>query len=105
MQNAITLGSYFIQHAKAAHDLMGADETTADAKYILNAISKRRLKCFTRRDVMRMCQKFKKATDVQPALDMLTDRGFLWEKVTESKGFQKPKGSTYLVNPILYEDG
>ena len=105
MQNAITLGSYFIQHAKAAYDLMGADETTEDAKYILNAVTKRRLDSFTRRDVMRICQKFKKAADVQPALDLLTDRGFLWEKVTESKGFQKPKGSTYIVNPMLYEDG
>lgn len=104
MQNAITLGSYFIQHAKAAYDLMGADETTEDAKYILNAVTKRRLESFTRRDVMRMCQKFRKAADVQPALDMLTDRGFLWEDVPESTGFKKPKGSTYLVNPMLYED-
>lgn len=104
MQNAITLGSYFVQHAKAAYDLMGADETTEDAKYILNAVTKRRLESFTRRDVMRMCQKFRKAADVQPALDMLTDRGFLWEDVPESTGFKKPKGSTYLVNPMLYED-
>ena len=104
MQNAITLGSYFVQHAKAAYALMGADETTEDAKYILNAVTKRRLESFTRRDVMRMCQKFRKAADVQPALDMLTDRGFLWEDVPESTGFKKPKGSTYLVNPMLYED-
>ncbi|MGN0487873.1 MAG: DUF3987 domain-containing protein [Ruminococcus sp.] len=104
MQNAITLGSYFIQHAKAAYDLMGADEITEDAKYILNAVTKRRLDSFTRRDVMRMCQKFRKAADIQPALDMLTDRGFLWEEVPESTGFKKPKGSTYLVNPMLYED-
>ena len=83
---------------------MGADETTADAKYILNAVKKRRLESFTRRDVMRMCQKFKKADDIQPALDMLTDRGFLWKKATTSTGFKKPKGSTYMVNPMLYED-
>lgn len=104
MQNAIMLGSYFVQHAKAAHDFMGADETTADAKYILNAVKKRKLESFTRRDVMRMCQKFKKADDIQPALDMLTDRGFLWKKATTSTGFKKPRGSTYMVNPMLYED-
>lgn len=103
MQNAITLGSYFIQHAKAAYDLMGADDVTENAKYILNAVTKRRLEKFTRRDVMRLCRRFKTAGEVQPALDVLVDRGFLWEEVKETKEFKKPKGADYLVNPQLYE--
>lgn len=103
MRNAITLGSYFIQHAKAAYDLMGADDVTENAKYILNAVTKRRLEKFTRRDVMRLCRRFKTAGEVQPALDVLVDRGFLWENVKETKEFKKPKGTDYLVNPQLYE--
>ena len=103
MQNAITLGSYFIQHAKAAYDLMGADDVTENAKYILNAVTKRRLEKFTRRDVMRLCRRFKTASEVQPALDVLVDRGFLWEDVKAAEGFKKPKGADYLVNPMLYE--
>ena len=103
MQNAVTLGSYFIQHAKAAYDLMGADEVTENAKYILNAVTKRRLEKFTRRDVMRLCRRFKTAGEVQPALDVLVDRGFLWEEVKETREFKKPKGTDYLVNPQLYE--
>lgn len=103
MQNAVTLGSYFIQHAKAAYDLMGADDVTENAKYILNAVTKRRLERFTRRDVMRLCRRFKTASEVQPALDVLVDRGFLWEEVKETEGFKKPKGADYLVNPQLYE--
>lgn len=104
MRNAITLGSYFIQHAKAAYDLMGADDVTENAKYILNAVTKRRLEKFTRRDVMRLCRRFKTAGEVQPALDVLVDRGFLWENVKETKEFKKPKGAEYLVNPTLYEE-
>lgn len=103
MRNAITLGSYFIQHAKAAYDLMGADDVTENAKYILNAVTKRRLEKFTRRDVMRLCRRFKTAGEVQPALDVLVDRGFLWEEVKETREFKKPKGADYLVNPQLYE--
>ena len=103
MQNAITLGSYFIQHAKAAYDLMGADDVTENAKYILNAVTKRRLEKFTRRDVMRLCRRFRTAGEVQPALDVLVDRGFLWEDVKAAEGFKKPKGADYLVNPMLYE--
>lgn len=103
MQNAVTLGSYFIQHAKAAYDLMGADDVTENAKYILNAVTKRRLEKFTRRDVMRLCRRFKTAGEVQPALDVLVDRGFLLEEIKETEGFKKPKGADYLVNPMLYE--
>ena len=102
MQRAITLGSYFIQHAKAAYDLMGADRTTEDAKYILDAVIRRRLEKFTRRDVMRFCKRFGKATDVQPALNILTDRGYLWEEEKVNADACKTKGCFYHVNPIVY---
>lgn len=102
MQRAITLGSYFIQHAKAAYDLMGADRTTEDAKYILDAVTRRRLEKFTRRDVMRFCKRFGKATDVQPALNILTDRGYLWEEEKVNADACKTKGCFYHVNPIVY---
>ena len=100
MQNAITLGSYFIQHAKAAYDLMGADETTEDAKYILNAVINRRLESFTRRDFMRFSKRFSKAADMQTPLTMLVDRGFLREQ-SEMSNNNKQK-DTYFVNPLLY---
>lgn len=102
MQNAITLGSYFVQHAKAAYDLMGADETTEDAKYILNAVTKRRLESFTRRDFMRLSKRFSKAADMETPLTMLIDRGFLW-KQSEMSNNNKQK-DTYFVNPLLYSE-
>ena len=34
MDAAISLGLYFMQHAKAAFDLMGADDTAMDARYL-----------------------------------------------------------------------
>lgn len=102
MQNAITLGSYFIHHAKAVYDFMGADETTADAKYILNAVTKRGLESFTRRDFMRFSKRFSKAADMQTPLTMLVDRGFLWEQ-SERSNNNKQK-NTYFVNPLLFSE-
>ena len=102
MQNAIALGSYFVQHAKVAYDLMGADETTEDAKYILNSVTKRRLNSFTRRDFMRFSKRFSKAADMQTPLTMLVDRGFLW-KQSEMSNNNKQK-DTYFVNPLLYSE-
>jgi len=34
MENAIVIGGCFVEHAKAAYQIMGVDKTTADARYI-----------------------------------------------------------------------
>lgn len=84
---------------------MASDDTTENAKYVLNAVVKRGLESFNRRDVMRMCQRFKKATNIQPALNLLADRNFIWEEESEQGGFKKPKGIAFHVNPMLYQAG
>ena len=104
MQRAINIGSYFTQHARAAYALMGADETTENAKYALSMILKRRLTEFTRRDVMRMCQRFKNAAQVQSALDHLEDRGYIAAQEEQVCGRGRRAGCIYLVNPLLYEE-
>ena len=38
MENAITIGRYFLEHAKAAYQIMGVDKTTVDARYILRQL-------------------------------------------------------------------
>ena len=59
MKNAISIGRYLIDHAKAAFSLMGADDGIKKCKYVLDAIVKSGLVEFTRRDVMRLCRSLK----------------------------------------------
>lgn len=104
MQKAITIGSYYMQHARAAYALMGADETTENSKYLLSMVLRHEVTRFTRRDVMRLCQRFKNTAQVQPALDHLEDLGYIAAQEEQISGRGRRAGCIYLVNPLLVEN-
>lgn len=104
MQNAISIGRYLIDHAKAAFSLMGADDGIKKCKYVLEAIEKSGLVEFTRRDVMRLCRSLKTVDQVQVVLDRLTDYGYIAAKDSSYNGKGRPPNMVYLVNPIIYEN-
>lgn len=105
MRNAICIGRYFIEHARAAFSLMGADETIKQSRYVLNAIKSTGLAEVTRRDVQRLCRSFKKADDLQPVLDNLVDYGYL-SVIDNGKftGKGRPPAMKYAVNPFIYNE-
>ena len=104
MQNAITIGRYFTEHSRAAFSLMGADALVKNSQYLLDAIYKRGLEEFTRRDIMRICRSFKTADEVQPVLNHLEEYGYIAIKDSPTPyGKGRPSNTTYLVNPLLYE--
>lgn len=105
IQNAIRIGRYFIEHARAAFSLMGADETIKQSRYVLNAIKNAGLAEVTRRDVQRLCRSFKKADELQPVLDNLVDYGYLY--VLDNGKFTgkgRPPAMKYAVNPYIYNE-
>lgn len=105
MTGAIAIGRYFTEHARAAYSLMGADDLVKQSKYTLDAIIKNGLTEFTRRDIMRICRRFKRTEQVQPVLNHLTDLGYLALKEAEQPvGKGRPTNPAYLVNPLLYRD-
>ncbi len=102
MEKAIRIGEYFAEHARAAFMLMGVDRTTTDCKKILSAIKDKKVTEFTRRDIMRICRSFKKADDVQQALNMLIDYGYICEKSNAPYlGKGRPPLTKYIVNPKI----
>ena len=105
MANAIRIARYFIEHAKAAFSLMGADTTVKQSQMVLSAIQAAGLVEFSRRDIMRLCRSFKRADDVQPVLDLLTDYGYIAVKeASPYSGKGRPPAQTYLVNPYVYAE-
>jgi hypothetical protein len=103
MAQAILIGEYFVEHARAAFTLMGVDHTTEDGKYVLKAIKDSGLAEFTRRDIMRLCRKFKKADDVQAVLEMLIEYGYISEKAEKPYlGKGRPPLTKYVINPIVW---
>ncbi len=99
MADAIRIGRYFIEHAKAAFSLLGADERIQNCKYVLSAIQRAGLTEVSRRDIMRLCRTFKTAEEVQPVIDQLADYGYLAEKKPERQtGSGRNPLPVYLVN-------
>lgn len=105
MENAVTIGRYFLEHAKAAYSLMGADATNKNAQYLLDAIKREGLAEFSRRDAMRLCRRFKTAESLQPVLNRLCEYGYIALKPVEGiPTFGRKPSEVYLTNPAVLED-
>lgn len=104
MENAVSIGRYFLEHAKAAYSLMGADAVNKNARLFLAAVKRKRLAEFSRRDAMRLYRGCKTVESLQPVLDRLCEYGYLAVKpVPPSYGPGRKSSDTYLVNPAVWE--
>lgn len=87
MQNAITIGRYFLEHAKAAFRLMGLGESqdVKDAKYILKRIDSTGQTEISKKELFDLCRKkegFEQVEYMDPILNLLIDHGYIrMEKV------------------------
>ena len=108
MDHAVTIGGYLVEHALIAFDEMGADKHRGDAHAILDwigSVSNRSI--FSRRELQRaLHRQFPRVADVQPALELLEEHGFIRPRDKpsgESRGRGRPS-STYAVNPLPLGD-
>jgi replicative DNA helicase len=101
---AIRLADYLIEHAQAVFDLMGADPRIDDARWLLDWIARTNLAQFTRRDAHRAAPRgrFAKATELDPALALLEEHGWLRRVDADAPGPRggRPPSPRYLVNPL-----
>jgi hypothetical protein len=104
MRSAIAIGEYFLEHAKAAYQLMGADEAAEQCKYILRQLKKSQPSAVTVRDIMRVCQKFKTAESISAPLARLCEYGYLKEIQAEQSenGKGRPPARQWEVNLAAY---
>jgi replicative DNA helicase len=101
---AVRLAGYLVEHARAVFDLMGADPRTDDARWLLDWISRTGQAQFTRRDAHHAAPRgrFPKATDLDPALALLEEHGYLRRVDADSPGPRggRPPSPRFLVNPL-----
>jgi len=106
MRYAIEIGKYFLAHAQVCYDGIGADENTEKAKFLLNQIEKKQPTGELRpSDIWQLCKgkKFKKVSDIQPCLELLSDFGYI--KLLSGMGVYeggRPKGDRYILNPKYF---
>jgi replicative DNA helicase len=103
---AIRLADYLIEHARAVFDLMGDDPRTDDARWLLDWITRTNRTQFSRRDAHRAAPRgrFPTATDLEPALRLLEEHGYLRrvdpEPSQDPRGRGRPASPRFLVNPL-----
>jgi replicative DNA helicase len=103
---AVRLADYLIDHARAVFDLMGADPRIQDARWLLDWIDRTGRGQFSRRDAHRAAPRgrFAKATDLEPALRLLEEHGYLRrvdpEPSQDPRGRGRPASPRFLVNPL-----
>jgi len=96
------IADYFTDHAKAAYDLIGVDPAVADARAVLEWARNTGTQRFTARDVLPAHRhRFKKVTDLDPALRILDGHGWVrWlpDPPRNSRG-GRPTAPMYEVHP------
>jgi len=103
---AIQLADYLIEHARAVFDLMGTDARVDDARWLLDWIHRTNRTQFSRRDAHRAAPRghFATATDLEPALRLLEEHGYLRrvdpEPSQDPRGRGRPASPRFLVNPL-----
>jgi replicative DNA helicase len=100
------LAVYLIQHARAVFDPMGANPRVDDARWLLDWMTRTSRTQFSRRDAHQATPRgrFPKATDLEPALRLLEEHGYLRrldpEPPRDLHGRGRPASPRFLVNPL-----
>jgi len=106
LAGAVQLAGYLVEHARAVFDLMGADPRLEDARWLLDWIARTGRTQFTRRDAHQAAPRgrFPKATDLDPALRLLEEHGYLRRldpgPSRDPHGRGRPPSPRFLVNPL-----
>ena len=97
MDAAVKIAEFLGPHAEAAYQIMGSDDVLESAKYLWRRIESSGKDEISKRDLFAKCQsKFKKAENMEPAMQVLIDRGYI--RMAERKTNGRPSVIIF-VNP------
>jgi replicative DNA helicase len=102
---AIRLADYLIDHAWTVFDLMCADPRVDDARWLLDWIARTGRTQFSRRDAHQAARgRFRKAADLEPALALLEEHGWVRRVDADPAGSKggRPASPQFLVNPLSH---
>ena len=104
MTQALEIGHYLTDHARAAFAEMGADPEVENAKHVLAWIKRQRENNLRERDIFQGTRgRFRRMDSLRPALNLLVQHGFLRRvDPSPSTGAGRPAGPTYHVSPHVW---
>jgi hypothetical protein len=108
IEAAAHIAHYYLNHALAVFDLMGADPLINDARHVLTWITRAQSAGFTRRDAFASLRgnRFRKVTDLDPVLELLTAHSYLRQRPDTQPRANggRPPSPTYEVHPTVLSE-
>lgn len=106
VESAIRIGSYAFHHALYAYSILGADETVEKALHVVTKLRKLSVTSISRSDLYQKCRGrfFRDAKEMEPALNLLEQHGYIWLDVPAYSGVGRPSVGTIYVNPAALKD-
>ena len=104
MSAAVQLSDYFTGHALAVFELMGADQTAARARTVLETLRANQWPEISKRDLMVKLSRseFPTVADLDPALELLEEHGYVRSQPVQRPGGRgRPPSPRYLIHPGL----
>lgn len=107
LAGAIKVGRYYLEHSMVAFDMMGLSDPqdVKDAKYIISRIEQndKTDKTIPKREVLRLCQRFSTAEEMEPGLQVLVEHGYIAiQRGKSGKRGGRPSEQIY-INPAYYQ--
>ena len=100
MEGAVKIAEFLGVHAMAAYQMMGADESTEDARYLWRRIESTGRDEISKRDLFDICKgKFKRMEEMEPAVLALVDMGYIREEERKTGERGRPS-KNIVVNPM-----
>lgn len=102
IRQAEEIGGYFLEHAKAAFQIMGLSDRPEekDAKYILRRLQADGRAEISKRDLHQLCRgRIKRAEDIEPGLAELVQRGYIAIETVKTGERGRPT-EIVQINPI-----
>lgn len=106
VENAIRIGNYAFHHALYAYSILGADETVEKALHVVTKLRKLSVTSISRSDLYQKCRGrfFRDAKEMEPALNLLEQHGYIWLDVPGYSGVGRPSVGTIYVNPAALKN-
>ena len=106
VEQAISFAPYLLEHARAAYAEIGANPASEPARVVVRWIEKTGTTVFTKRDCWQGTRggAIGKTDDLDPALEMLTEHGYIREEQREEQraGPGRKPSPRYEVNPRVF---
>lgn len=106
MKNACRIAIYCISHAKIAFSIMGTSESVIKANFVLRKLESIDSLEITKRDIYLLCRSryFKKAEDINDALELLVEHGYIRvKKGIDTNTVGRKPSPVYELNPVHFE--